>query len=330
MADPFSPPFPATLPFPASYRCRAATTADARAIHELIAACERELLGHPETEPDRTAAELTLPGVDLAADTLLVHDSRERLAGWAWVHGGRRSRVDVHPDHRGRGLGRSLLDWAEARARRAGSGRLSQTISSDDRAAVELLRSRGYEPFVTEWLLEIALAAEPVVPAPPPGITVRRFRPGDEQAAYRLTEDAFDEWQKRRKSYEEWARRTVERDTFAPALSPVAFAGDQMVGAVLSLDVPDSDEGYVERVAVRKDHRNRGIARLLLRESFRSFYRQGRRTCTLWTHSATGALSLYQRVGMTIRRSSAVYGKALGVDRRGAGTERINRSSPLA
>ncbi|MDH6143670.1 mycothiol synthase [Kitasatospora sp. GP30] len=308
MVDPFS------TPFPASYRCRAATVADARAIHELVAACERELLGAPETEPDRTVADLTLPGIDLAADTLLVLNSFEQIAGWAWVHGGRRSTVDVHPGHRGKGLGGVLLDWAEARARRTGSERLSQTISNEDRAAVQLLRSRGYEPFVTQWLLEIALAAEPAVPAPPPGITVRWFRPGDEQAAYQLTEDAFDEWQKRRKSYQEWARRTVERDTFAPALSPVAFAGDQMVGAVLSLSVPGSDEGYVERVAVRNDHRNRGIARLLLRESFRAFYRQGRRTCTLWTHSETGALALYQRVGMTIRRSSAVYGKALGTD----------------
>ncbi|TQF06893.1 GNAT family N-acetyltransferase [Kitasatospora acidiphila] len=308
MVDPFS------SPFPASYRCRAATVADARAIHDLVAACERELLGAPETEPDRTVADLTLPGIDLADDTLLILNSLEQLAGWVWVHGGRRSTVDVHPDHRGKGLGGVLLGWAEARARRAGSERLSQTISNEDRAAVELLRSRGYEPFVTQWLLEIALAAEPTVPAPPPGITVRWFRPGDERAAYQLTEDAFDEWQKRRKSYQEWARRTVERDTFAPALSPVAFAGDQMVGAVLSLSVPGSDEGYVERVAVRKDHRNQGIARLLLRESFRAFHRQGHRTCTLWTHSETGALSLYQRVGMTIRRSSAVYGKALGTD----------------
>ncbi|MFG2843017.1 GNAT family N-acetyltransferase [Kitasatospora sp. NPDC048296] len=305
---------PSSSLFPASYRCRAATVADARAIHDLVAACERELLGCPETEPDRIAADLTLPGLDLAVDTFLVHDSAESLVGRAWVHGGRRSAVDVHPDHRGKGLGSALLDWVEARARRAGSERLSQTVSDSDRAAVELLRSRGYEPFVAQWLLEIAMPAEPVVPGPPPGITLRFFQPGDERAAYQLTEDAFDEWQKRRKSYEEWARHTVERDTFAPALSPVAFAGDQMVGAVLSLDVPGTDEGYVERVAVRRDHRNRGIARMLLRESFRAFYRQGHRTCTLWTHSETGALSLYQRVGMTVRRSSAVYGKALGIE----------------
>ncbi len=308
MADPLS------SSFPASYRRRAATLADASAIHELVAACERDLLGRAETEPDRAAADLARPGLDPAVDTLLVHDADERLAGRAWVHGGRRSEVDVHPDHRGRGLGGALLDWAEARARRAGGERLSQTVWDSDRAAVELLRSRGYEPFVAQWLLEIDLPAEPVVPGPPPGITVRSFRPGDERAAYRLTEDAFDEWQKRRKSYEEWARHTVERDSFAPALSTVAFAGEQMVGAVLALNVPGTDEGYVERVAVRGDHRNRGIARLLLQSSFRAFHRQGRRRCTLWTHSETGALSLYRRIGMTVRRGSAVYGKALGTE----------------
>ncbi|MCC9306228.1 GNAT family N-acetyltransferase [Kitasatospora sp. RB6PN24] len=314
MVDPFSPPSLAPSSLPAAYRCRAATVADAPAIHELVAACERELPGRSETEPDRTVADLTLPGLDLAADTLLVHDSGRQLAGWARVHGGRRSTVDIHPEHRGQGLGGALLDWAEARARQAGSERLSQTVSNGDRAAVALLRSRGYEPFVAQWLLEIALTAEPVVPAPPSGVTVRWFRPGDERAAHQLTEDAFDEWQKRRKTYREWARRTVERDTFAPALSPVAFAGDDMVGAVLSLGVPGGDEGCVERVAVRKDHRNRGIARLLLSEAFRACYREGRRRCTLWTHSETGALPLYQRMGMTVRHGCAVYGKVLGVD----------------
>ncbi|MFF2354729.1 GNAT family N-acetyltransferase [Kitasatospora sp. NPDC058115] len=305
---------PSSSLFPASYAWRAATVADAPAIYELVAAREREVLGCPDTEPDRIAADLTLPGLDPALDTVLVYDAAERLAGRAWVHGGRRSAVDVHPEHRGRGLGSALLGWAEARARQMGGERLSQTVSDGDRGAMELLRARGYEPFVTQWLLEIEMTDEPVVAGPPPGITLRCFRPGDERAAYRLTEDAFDEWQKRRKSYEEWARHTVELDSFAPELSQVAFAGGEMVGAVLALDVPDTGEGYVERVAVRRDHRNRGIARTLLQASFRAFYREGRRTCTLWTHSETGALSLYQRVGMTVRRSSAVYGKALGVE----------------
>ncbi|WP_316959685.1 GNAT family N-acetyltransferase [Streptomyces sp. TRM68367] len=192
-----------------------------------------------------------------------------------------------------------------------GSTRLAQTLADGDRPAVALLRSHQYEPYITQWLLQIAMPAEPVVPEPPAGITVRPFGFGDERAAHQLTEDAFDEWQQRRKPYEEWARLTVERATFAPALSPVAFAGGQMVGAVLSLCIPDSDEGYIDRVAVRRDHRDRGIARVLLREAFRAFYLRGRRRCTLWTHSATGALSLYERVGMTVRHSSTVFSKAI-------------------
>jgi len=296
---------------PAGYRNRSATTADAQEIHRLVAACERELHGRDETDLGGIVAGLTLPGLDLSVDTLLVHDSAGELAARALVKGGRRAEVDVHPEHQGRGLGRWLLDRVEERARRSGSERLAQTVSDNDRAAVELLRSHGYGPFVTQWLLAIALPTEPAVPEPPAGITVRPFRPGDERAAYQLTEDAFDEWQKRRSSYDEWALHTVGRATFVPAASPVAFAGDEMVGAVLSLEIPDTDEGYVERVAVRHDHRNRGIARTLLQYSYRSFHRQGRRACTLWTHSETGALPFYERLGMTVRRSSTVYGKPL-------------------
>ncbi|WP_329570057.1 GNAT family N-acetyltransferase [Kitasatospora sp. NBC_01266] len=297
------------LPLPTGYRSRPATIADVDAIHRLVATCERALYGRAEVDPDGVAADLARPGLDLALDTLLVHDPAGELAGRAWVN--RRSEVDVHPDHQGRGLGGSLLAWVEARAREAGGERIVQTVPDGDRRAVALLRSHGYEPHAIAWFLEIALPVEPVVPEPPAGITVRPFRAGDERAAYQLTEDAFDEWQQRRKSYEEWALLTVERDIFAPAVSSVAFAGDQMVGAVLSLDLPDTDEGYIERVAVRRDHRNQGIARVLLRHTFRDVHRQGRRTCTLWTHSQTGALSLYERVGMTVRHSSTVFGKAL-------------------
>jgi mycothiol synthase len=297
------------LSWPAGYQSRPATTADVPAIHRLVAACEQELYGRTETDIDAVAADLARPGLDPALDTLLVYDPVGELAARAWVN--RRSEVDVHPDHRNRGLGNSLLTWIEVRARQVGTQRLVQTVPDSDSAAIELLRSHAFEPHVTSWLLEIAMPNEPEVPEPPRGIAVRQFHPGDELAAHQLTEDAFDEWQQRRKSYQEWALLTVERATFAPAQSPLAFAGDQLVGAVLSLDVPDLAEGYIERVAVRRDHRNLGIARLLLAHAFRAFYRQGQRTSTLWTHSDTGALSLYERVGMTVRRSSTVYSKTL-------------------
>ncbi|MEU1462505.1 GNAT family N-acetyltransferase [Streptomyces sp. NPDC005727] len=66
-----------------------------------------------------------------------------------------------------------------------------------------------------------------------------------------------------------------------------------LVEPVLALDAPGTDEGRLEQVAVRRDHRGRDIARLLLRHTFRAFHRTGLRSCTLWTHSDTGALDLY-------------------------------------
>lgn len=294
---------------PAGYRSRAATVADVPAIHALVTAAEEARYGRAETDADTIAADLARPGLDLVADTALAYDETGALAGRAWVN--RRSEVDVHPAHRGRGLGAALLDWVDERARRTGTAQVVQTVPDDDAEAVALVRSRGYAPMVTAWLLGIALPAEPEVPEPPAGITVRHFRPGDERATHQVTEDAFDAWQQRRRSYDEWALLTVGRETFAPDLSPLAFAGDELVGAVLSLDVPDADEGYVERVAVRRDHQRRGVAQLLLRHTFRDFHRRGRRGCTLWTHSDTGALALYERVGMTVRRSATVYRKRL-------------------
>jgi mycothiol synthase len=303
------PELPSSL-LPSGGRHRPVTVEDAPAVHRLIAACERDLHGRVETGVDRVVADLTVPGLEPARDTLLVEDGAGTLVGWAWVRG-RRSVVDVHPGYRGRGLGGALLTWAEARAREAGGDRLAQTVPDRDLAAATLLRSRGYADLVSEWLLEYDTSAEPAVPAPPAGVTVRPFRPGDERAAHQVAEDAFDEWQPRRKPYEEWARHTVERSTFAPEASPVALAGGRLVGVVLSMDVPAAEEGYVQVVAVHRDHRNRGVARLLLHEAFRVFHRRGRTACTLATHSETGALSLYKRLGMTVRHSSTVCVRAL-------------------
>ena len=80
----------APLSLPADYRGRPATGAYAPAIHGLVAACERDLLGTVETGVDGIAADLARPGVEPPEDTLLVHDAAGRLVARAWTNGGRR------------------------------------------------------------------------------------------------------------------------------------------------------------------------------------------------------------------------------------------------
>ena len=295
----------------AGYRTRPATNADAEAIAALIAADEIALHGRADTGVDDVAAGLTRAGLDPTRDTLLVLDADGALAARAWINRGRRAEIDVHPAHRDRGLGSTLLTWVEQRAREVGSTSLSQIVSDADTAGTAQMKARGYRVIATQWLLEIAMPEEPTVPEPPSGVTVRTFAPGDEHAAYTVIQDAFDEYQTRRKDYDEWASIIIEKPTFAPSASPAAFLGDEMVGVVLSVDQPGSDEGYIAEVAVRADQRHRGIARMLLRHAFRASYARGQRVCTLWTHSDTGALSLYERVGMTVRRSSTVWNRPL-------------------
>jgi mycothiol synthase len=292
---------------------RAAVPRDAYDIYRLIADCEQDLDGKAEIEPDDVVADLGRPALELARDTVLVHDPAGELVGWAQVFKARKAEADVHPAARGRGIGTQLLAWTEVRALEQGGTRVSQTVTDHNKAAAGLFQRSGYRPTDTAWILEIAMAEEPTVPAPPDGIEIRAYAPGrDDRAAYRLIEDAFGEWPDRMPAtFEEWAALMIERNTFLPELSPLAFDGDRLVGAVLSLDTEDPREGYVHQVATDRDYRHRGIARALLRRAFRDFHRTGRRSCTLSTNSYTGALSLYERVGMRIRRSYTQYEKPL-------------------
>ena len=298
------------LPHPAlpdGYRCDPATLDDAPAIHAVIEACERSRYGRSQTDLSHVIADLSRPGLDPRLDVLVVRGPRGEVVGWAWVKFGRRCAVDVHPEHTGRGLGTVLLDWAEARSRQFGTQKLGQTVADLDKAAADLLLSRGYTPTAHSWLLETTLSEDPGVVSPPPGITIRAFRAEDARVTYEVCEDAFDTGQIRRRTYDEWSGLTINRATFAPALSPLAFAGDELVGLAICLEVPDSAEGYVDQLAVREDHRGRGIAKTLLLTAFRGFHLRGRSTTTLWTHSKTDALGLYEHIGMTVRRSDTIY-----------------------
>jgi ribosomal protein S18 acetylase RimI-like enzyme len=287
------------------FRTRPATLADAPAIHAVIAANEQAWHGLVQSVPDAVAADLQRPQITLGLDTRVVTTPDDEVVAWAWVHGGRRSQIDVHPSYAGQGLGTELLDWAETRAREHESDWLAQTVDDADEAGTDLLRSRGYEVLATNWLLERPVDGD--APALPDGVTLRPFATDDARVVHKVVQDAFDDWQPRRHEYDEWAGTSIERSSFDPELSPVAVAGDEIVGAVISLDLPDSPDAYVDQVAVRSDFRGRGLARALLTYAALGAGRRGKQTLTLWTHSGTGALAMYERLGMKVRRSTTVY-----------------------
>ncbi len=146
----------------------------------------------------------------------------------------------------------------------------------------------------------------------PSGILLRPFTPTDAEAVFRVIEDAFNEWPDREPtSFESWAAHVRDHPAFAPGLSRVAFDGDQLVGAALCFDYDGQDEGWVQQLATKATHRHLGIARALLGSAFLAFHGTGRRMVGLSTNSRTGALGLYERLGMRIRRSYTGWARDL-------------------
>jgi ribosomal protein S18 acetylase RimI-like enzyme len=288
-------------------RARPALASDIAAITDLVAACELDIDGVSEVHETDVRHDLELAG----AGKSIVAEGPEGLTAWATVFG-ERATADVHPAWRGLGLGTQLLAWSEAAAGAAGHARVRQVVTDSDHAARDLFGAHQYQPIYTSWVLEHALGNILPEVVLPPGIKLRPFEPDDAQGAYRLIEDAFNEWPERTPTtFERWEQLVIGHSAFAPALSRLAFAGDELVGLVLSDDYEGQDEGWVQQLATRATHRHRGIARALLQAAFTAFHATGRRRVGLSTNSRTGALTLYQRLGMRVRRSYTAWARDL-------------------
>jgi GNAT superfamily N-acetyltransferase len=141
----------------------------------------------------------------------------------------------------------------------------------------------------------------PQDPAPPYGVTLRAFRPGDEDEALGMFEDAFAEVPGRTpSSVATWRTMTIERNGFAPEDLVLAEHDGQIVGGAFLID---AEEIWVDKFAVRHDQRNRGIARALLQVAFQRSFDRGYATTSLSTDSERSAITFYEKVGMRVKES---------------------------
>jgi ribosomal protein S18 acetylase RimI-like enzyme len=155
------------------------------------------------------------------------------------------------------------------------------------------------------------LGDDPPMARVPEGIALRPFIDSDAPAVYRVVEDAFQEWRPP-SSFERWDAHVFRHPAFSGELSRLAFDGDELVGVALATDYGGSPEGWVQQLATKASHRHRGIARAVLHATAAAFHARGRRTIGLSTDSRTGALAMYERLGMRIRRSYTSWTKELG------------------
>jgi mycothiol synthase len=303
---------------PSGYRLRPPSIGEASVIDRLAAACDAALGAPPALSEDLIREFWARPRFVLETDAWVVELGRS-VVGYAEIWDTAPTRLSafaiVHPDHTGRGIGSALAAIVEDRAavKASGDSRLISAVLTPDQAAARLLAARGYDWARRFWHMEVELESGMQAPTPPSGIQLRRLDPeGDLPAAHRILEDAFeDHWDYSPTPYEEFLVDTVHRDDFDPALWIIALDHDELVGVLNG--GAHTDRGWIFELGVLRSHRGRGIATSLLRESFTEFERRGllRVRLNVDSDNLTGAVSLYESVGMRVVTSYDLWGRAI-------------------
>lgn len=300
------------MELPRGLVARPLTMSDARAVFEVMAAQERHDVGEVVIEEADIVGDWQRPSFDLPASTTGVFDG-ERLVAYAEVGRSERGDAAVHPDHRGRGLGTALAGWMRETAAARGWARIGMPVPEGS-AGDRLLAGLGYDVRWSSWVLKLPAGTE-VPPRPlPAGYAVRAATDADLEAAWTVKEDAFLEWSVRdRETYADWRAGSVERPGFEPwHLRVVTDAGGAVVGMafLLLVDANAEREAYVDQLATRADQRGLGLGQALLADAFAVARAHGATTSSLSTDSRTGALGLYEKVGMVVT-STYVHRSAL-------------------
>jgi mycothiol synthase len=235
----------------------------------------------------------------------------------------------VHPDYRGRGIGRALLDWQEGRARQqlaASELRLPGWIlcySGESNTGASILYDRaGFTAQRYFWQLERELGQPiPDLDLVAPLRMVALSSELSEATRLAKNEAFRDHWGSQPISSEQWeGMMALPERRFD--LSFLALEGERVVGFVV-VDMSGVDiageagtSGFraveIVWVGVLADWRRRGVAQALLAESLRASHQAGiqRAALNVDSDSPTGAIGLYAGMGFARKSSSRANVKA--------------------
>ncbi|GAB3618139.1 GNAT family N-acetyltransferase [Okibacterium endophyticum] len=281
---------------------------------------------HPEhvTARQEILDELSSSHVDLAVDSMLALGADDRVLAYGLVslEPGQETRVQssllggVHPDVRGRGIGRQLMSWERERSEQqlAGSDKTLPgwsilSVEEHNTAAISLAEQQGMS--VARYFTQMERdLAEPVPEIEPRGdVRIVPFSPGLSEAARLARNDSFrDHWGSQSTNVERW-NNFAGGEHFRSDLSWLAVTGrggeETVVGFALTTVNEDDWQArgqrsaYIALVGVVRSWRGMRIAPAVLATALTSHREAGLAVSILDVDSAspTGANTLYERMG---------------------------------
>ena len=309
---------------PAGWSVRRPTIDDVPEILELTHASDVAAVGAPDFTADEVHAALTAPHTDMSRDCWLVADAGGTIVGWAYPNnpgGGPRDFVEVYVwPRRGVPALRPLLALALARVAERGREFGHETYAvragaiPTETAWIAALTGAGFAFVKRHARMIMALdGVDRVPPAPPPGVTIRPLRAGDDaemRTFHAVIEEAFRDSDHRATDFATWqvvagAESSVSYDEWF-----VAEVDARIAGVLQSSDsCLDDNEGWVRYLAVLRPYRRRGVGEALMRRAFATYAAKGRAHAGLGVDLAnpTRAARLYRAVGMHPRYAANIY-----------------------
>jgi len=269
---------------------------DAEAVFEVMVAQEEQDLDEVMIELADIVGDWSRPSFDVSASTVGVFEG-DRLVGYGEIGPNGRCDAAVHPDLRGRGIGTAIAGWMQELARARGLTEIGMPVprgSAGDRLLAEL----GYRVRWESWGLELPAGVTIPDRPLPEGYTVRTADPADYEQCWTVTENAFLEWSEReREPYDEWIAGMTGRPGFEPWNLRVVVDAAGAVASFCWVQL-GTESAFIARLATKPEERGRGLAQALLVDAFAVARDHGATRSELSTDSRTGALGLYEKVGM--------------------------------